>query len=458
MIYNVLDYGIKPNTDEILSKKVQELIDLCAKEGGGTIVFPEGSYVLSTVFLKSKVKIEIQRNATILGAPSFYDYCPEEKIDYPAYQDSSHTYYHCSMFVGIDLDDVAIFGKGTIDMRAVWDEDNVRDILHRGPKCIAFKNCTNVLFEGFSVINATDLAVYFAGCKNVKVNDLYLKVFIDGISPDNCENVEITNCRVESGDDGIVFKTSYTLNKIGYCKNIKVRNCFLKSRCTGIKFGTETNGCYFDFDIQNCTIFDTRIQAIGVESVDGAIVDNIKFKNIQMYNVNAPIFVHVGKRMRGPSGREIGKISNVTFENITAVGPYIPYNIVPWNYRSYKENDVIQYPWVFGQGAGVDFKDSDTDWQMTSNCCGLKGHELENITFKNVYFCLDGGVQKFNKDVPEDAQDYPEVYVYGKILPAKAMYFRHIKGLNIENFKVETLRPDVREDLVYEKVENLSVK
>ena len=175
-----------------------------------------------------------------------------------------------------------------------------------------------------------------------------------------------------------------------------------------------------------------------------------------MRNVNAPIFVHVGKRMRGPEGRAVGKIKNITLENITAEGPYEPYEIIAWNYFSYKDGDTLQKPWVFGVAESFDDTKSgntaESDWQMTSNICGLQESHLENITLRNVHLKLDGGVKTYNANVPEDAQDYPEVYVYGRILPAKGVYFRHIDGLTLENVTVETYRPDVREDFVFSDV------
>ena len=89
---------------------------------------------------------------------------------------------------------------------------------------------------------------------------------------------------------------------------------------------------------------------------------------------------------------------------------------------------------------------------MTSNVCGLKEKPLKNIVLKNVHLKLDGGVKQYNKEVPEEAQDYPEVYVYGRILPAKGIYFRHIEGLTLENVTVETYRLDVREDFVFSNI------
>ncbi len=452
-----MDIFIKPNGENLCSKDVQNAIDTAFENGGGKVIFENGTFYLSTVFLKSNVHIVILNTATILGAESFYDYCPQEKIDYPLYQDASHSYFDCSLFVCKGCKNVSFSGGGKIDMRSVWDEDNVRDIVHRGPKCIALKECEDVEICNLEINNATDLAVYFAGCKNVDVHHLKMRVYIDGISPDNSENVNVYDCDIETGDDGIVFKSSYTLNRLGICKNIKVWNCKIKSRCNAIKFGTETNGGFENIHIENISVRETRITGISIESVDGAIIDGITIKNVAMKNVNAPLFIHLGKRMRGPKGREIGEIKNVLIENVTAEGPYEPYDIIAWNYASFIANDFRQDPKVFGTAENFDGRNSQNVWQMSNNVCGLKGKPLKNITLKNIKLSLDGGVKEYNRQVPEDAQDYPEVYVYGRVLPAKGIYFRHIDGLTLENVSVTTEREDVREDFVFDDVTGLKV-
>jgi len=452
MVYNVIEFGAVADGKTLCTKAVQDAIEKCSADGGGIVRFDEGRFVLSTVFLKSNVTVEITETATVLGSLNFDDYCPDEKVDYPLYQDASHSFFHCSMFVAEDCENIKINGGGKVDMRSVWDEKDVRIMSHRGAKCIALKNCKNVEISGLSIYNATDLAVYFAGCENVDVFRLKIRVYIDGISPDNSKNVRIHDCDVEAGDDAIVFKSSYTLNRLDICKNIRVWNCNLKSRCCAVKFGTETNGGFEDIIVENIYIRETRITGLAIESVDGAILDGITVRNVEMRNVNAPIFIHVGRRMRGPSGRALGKIKNITLENITADGPYEEYEIVPWNYFSYKAGDTRQNPKVFGIAESFDGTKETDEWQMTSNICGLKESPLENIVLRNVHLKLSGGTQEYNKEVPEEAQDYPEVFVYGRILPAKGIYFRHIDGLTLENVTVETYRPDKREDFIFEYV------
>ena len=456
MVYNIKDYGAVADGKTLCTEAVQKAVDECNAQGGGVVQFDGGRYALSTVFLKSNVTIQLDKDTEILGAERYCDYAQEERVDYPMYQDSSHTYFHPSLFVGLDCENIKITGAGKIDMRSVWDVENVRNMANRGAKCVALKNCKNVEISGFEICNVTDLAVYFAGCENVDVYGLKMSVYIDGISPDNSKNVRIHDCDIVSGDDGIVFKSSYTLNRLDICKDIHVWNCKVKSRCNAIKFGTETNGGFEDILIENIQVANTRICGIAIESVDGAIIDGITLKNISMKNVNAPLFIHLGKRMRGPEGREIGEIKNIVLENITAEGPYEGYETVAWNYDSFLKGDVYQEPWRPGRVAyhvyGEEDAGEQSDWQMTSNVCGLQGKPLKNITLKNVAFYLEGVTNPVSEIVPEECLPYPEVNCYGKFLPAKGIFFRHVEGLTMENVTVETNRNDPRKDFFFDRV------
>ena len=177
-----------------------------------------------------------------------------------------------------------------------------------------------------------------------------------------------------------------------------------------------------------------------------------------MQNVNAPLFIHVGKRMRGPEGRAIGKIRNVTLENITADGPYEPYEIIAWNYETYVAGDTLQLPWKAKFAyTNMDLTEDDP-WQLTCNICGLKNRPLKNITLRNVHLELVGGVQDFNPTVRELPREYPEVDAYGGVLSAAGIFFRHVDGLTLENVTVKTLKPDARENFVFENVAGLQIR
>ena len=287
-----------------------------------------------------------------------------------------------------------------------------------------------------------------------------MRVYIDGISPDNSKNVRIRNCEVETGDDGIVFKSSYNMNKFDICKNVLVENCKVKSRCSAVKFGTETNGGFEDIVIRDIEILETRLTGIAIESVDGAVIKNVHISNVKMFNVSTPLFIYLGDRMRAPQGTPVGKIDGITIENVTATGPYVPYNIIPMNYFSFVADSQIQYPWM-GILSYTDEeieKSKDDYWQTTSNVMGLKENPIRNLTLRNISFALQGGCKECIKEVPHYTSDYPEVYMNGKALPAKGIFFRNVDGLVLENVNISTYLEDVRkEDFIFENVKNHQV-
>ena len=446
----VEDYGAKSDGSTLCTGAVQAAIDACGAGGGGEVCFSAGRYVCSTVFLRSGVHIVVGKGAQVLGSLNFSDYRADEPKQTPCYQDASHSFFHCSLFVAEDCEDVGISGGGDIDMRSVWDEQNVRDMAHRGAKCIAMKNCRKVRLAGVSVRNVTDLAVYCAGCEDVMISRLKLRVHIDGISPDNCNRVTIADCDVESGDDGIVFKSSYVLDRIGVCENVTVKRCRIKSCCSAIKFGTESIGGFRNFTVEDVRIRDTWLAGIAVESVDGAVIDGLTFRNIRMKNVGGPLFVHLGNRLRAPEGRTVGEIRNLIFENIRVEGPYKRFDAFAWNYDTFRSGNLWQFPYL----------EKEEEWRnhkgFTSNVCGLPEKPLENIRLKKVLLTVPGGISERLISLEEgDASGYPEIFVYGETLPAKGIFFRHVRGLECSEMRVTTERADARDPFVFDDVETL---
>ena len=72
MKIDVTKNGITPNTGELLTNKLQKLIDEAPRNS--VIYFPRGDYMLSTIHLKNDMTIKIGRGARILGSHNFYDY------------------------------------------------------------------------------------------------------------------------------------------------------------------------------------------------------------------------------------------------------------------------------------------------------------------------------------------------------------------------------------------------
>ena len=410
------------------------------------VYIPYGAYVLASVRVFSNVHFVFEPGAKILGSLNPDDFDEREPVDYPLYQDYSHSFFHRSMFWGEDLENISFSGLGTIDMREVWerlsDNGEAQWRSRRAIKIFSFKNCNHVDMSDLKIYNATDLAVYLAGCEDVKITRMSMHVNIDGISPDCCKNVVISDCNIVAGDDGIVLKSSYTLNKNQLCENVVVTNCNVSSRMCAIKLGTESNGGFKNIAISNCTIYDTCYTGVALEIADGGEIDGITVTGITMKNVGSPFIIMLTDRRRAPEGATIGKIKNIIIDNLIATGPYG--YMTPIRYTT-----AVPYEELHNKPEII-----------SSSVIGQPDEKIENISLSNIYLTVPGGAceKSENITVPEIPDATPAARAFGNILPATGIYFRHVKNLSLHNINVFTMESDAREEMYFDDVENIKMQ
>ena len=104
---------------------INRAIEAAAAAGGGTVLFPAGTYLCFSIRLKSYVDLYLSQGCTILAAASplpgettgynggTYD-AAEPKTAYDAYQDYGHNHWHNSLIWGEDIHDFSITGPGLI--------------------------------------------------------------------------------------------------------------------------------------------------------------------------------------------------------------------------------------------------------------------------------------------------------------------------------------------------------
>src|SRR5689334_22601156 len=116
-IYDVRAFGATgggniPDTDA-----VNKAIEAAAGAGGGTVLFPSGSYLCYSIRLKSNVSLYLGPGATILAADPATGgggYDPPEPNQWDKYQDFGHSHWHNSLIWGEELSNVSICGPGRI--------------------------------------------------------------------------------------------------------------------------------------------------------------------------------------------------------------------------------------------------------------------------------------------------------------------------------------------------------
>ncbi len=439
-MYDVLSFGAKNDIAFNSAPAFQAAVDAC-KDAGGVVYVPFGEYMLSSVHLYSNVHIVFEPGVRLYGSLNPDDFDEREKIDYKLYQDASHSYFHRSLFWAENCENISFKGNATIDMREVWENEPLLSEIEwtqkRAVKIFAFKQCKNIMLTDMTLLHSTDVAVYMAGCDGAKLSHLTLDVNIDGISPDCCTNVVISDCIIRSGDDAIVLKSSYALNKKLPCENITVTNCTVTSRANAIKIGTETNGDFRNIVISNCTVYNTYYAGIAVETTDGSNIDGVIISNIAMTNVGNPIFVILSDRARGPKPCSIGSMRNVIISNITASGPYTTWPAPQLSHLA-KKNDICM--------------------SEISPCTvtGQPYKKIESISISDVYITVPGGGTEEDKNtvLKEITKEYPENRFFGDRFPVYGMYFRHISNLKLRNINIDTINPDARPALAFDDVDN----
>src|SRR5262249_17370803 len=99
-------------------------------------------------------------------------------------------------------------------------------------------------------------------------------VWADGIDPDGCRDVRISNCTIETGDDAIVFYSSDVWGPALPCENITVTNCRLSSASSALKFCDGIKNCVRRVTVDNCVITDSN-RGIAFMTFDGGDVTDV---------------------------------------------------------------------------------------------------------------------------------------------------------------------------------------
>ena len=437
--FSILDFGAVADGKTLAREAFQAAVDACHAAGGGTVLVPAGKFLLGTVILRSHVHVHLEAGATILGSCDFErDYLPREPFPYHAddafggkYQDDSHTYFDHSLFVAKECEDIAFTGDGKIDMQGIFS-DTDHGQYYRNIKIFAFRSCTDLVFRDITLLRAADLALWLVDCERVRIHALMLDVLVDGISPDGCRDVVISDCLIKADDDALVLKTSFPLGRFVHSQNIAIRNCVISSNASAIKIGTETNGDFHNISISGCVIKNVRRAGIAIESVDGANIAGIVISGVTMHNVGTPLYVRLGARMRAPEGTPVGSLRDVMITSLYADTVIEPYK-TPYLYLPGQQN-IGPYC---------------TPYEYASQLEGIATAPIENLTLRDVTLVTAGGESPKTAlawPLPEKDNGYPDVnkYAWNTPLPASCVIARHIHGLRMENVTLRTKRPDTR--------------
>jgi polygalacturonase len=180
-----------------------------------------------------------------------------------------------------------------------------------------------------------------------------------------------------------------------------------------IKFGTESNGGFKNIAISNC-VFE-GCQGLALETVDGALLEDIAITNITMRDItSAPIFLRLGSRMRGPAGVPVGALRRVLISNVVC---------------------------------------SNAESKFGSILSGIPGHAIEDVQLNDIYIQHGGGGMASAIEPAELENKYPEPNMFGE-MPSQGFFLRHVKNISLNNVEISSLKEDARPAFVLEDVQD----
>ena len=462
LVYDVRTFGATGDGKTLDTPSINKAIEACNAGGGGTVRFPAGTYLCYSVHLKSNVALYLDQGATILAAENplednapGYD-VPEPNEQWDPYEDFGHSHWHNSLIWGENLENISILGPGMIDGKGLTRGGMPRgrtkphitkperakfgypggDTLPAGigNKAIALKLCRNVIFKDFTIYRGGHFGILATGVDNWTLDGLKIDTNRDGVDIDCCRNVRMSNCTVNSpSDDGICPKSTYALGEPRPCENITITNCQVsgyevgsvldgtfkpgKGPGTGrIKFGTESNGGFKNIAISNCVFAHCR--GLALETVDGALLEDVSIDNITMRDIgNSPIFMRLGARLRGPEGTKVGALRRISISNV-----------VCWN----------------------------ADAKLSCIISGIPDHDIEDVRLSNIHIYTKGGGSKEQAATQpaEKENAYPEPSMFGD-MPSYGFFIRHVRGIELDNIQLHTIKPDARPAFVLHDVKGV---
>jgi polygalacturonase len=313
----ITNYGAKGDGKTLNTEAFKKAIAACAKSGGGRVVVPLGNFFTGSIHLKSNVNLHLADSAKIIFSVDTKHY----PIVFGRWEGMELMNYSALIYA-YGQKNIAITGKGTLDGNATYNDwydwNNVkprkqvkaRDLLHvmnekqidprkrifgdgsfLRPNFIQLYKCDNILISDVKMINSPMWNVNPVLCENVTLKNMRIIAHgsnTDGINPESCKNVLISNCYFDTGDDCIAIKSGRDQDGRRIARpaeNHIIENCEMKDGHGGVVIGSEISGGARNIFAINC-IMDSpnldRILRLKTSSSRGGTIENVFMKDIKV--------------------------------------------------------------------------------------------------------------------------------------------------------------------------------
>ncbi|HEY3836649.1 MAG TPA: glycoside hydrolase family 28 protein [Bryobacteraceae bacterium] len=328
-VFNVLDYGARNDASAPATDAFRAAIQAAQAAGGGTVFVPAGRYVSGPIELVSNLTLYFDAGAIVRF--------PAQRLPFTrGRQQSIEAITPVPLIGGRNLENVTVGGRGVLmSDNAEWmklmprqktagsdpgsangpnwehllqslevktpasEEEYLKATPELRPSFIRTMDSKNVLIEGLRFIGSPMWTVHLLYSDNVTVRDLMIETYpgvhTDGIAVDSSRNVRISDCYIDTGDDGIVIKAGKDADGLRVnrpTENVSITNCTVHRAHGAVTIGSETSGWIRNLVASNITCKDTQMGVrIKSRRGRGGGVEDVRFDNWTMEDVGQGINV-----------------------------------------------------------------------------------------------------------------------------------------------------------------------
>jgi hypothetical protein len=355
--FSILDYGAKNDGSAPATDAFRAAIQAAKAAGGGTVIVPAGKYVSGPIELVSNLTLYFDAGAIV----EF----PAQRLPFTqGRQQAIEAITPVPLIGGRNLQNVTIGGRGVLkSSNADWMKlmprskasgsdpgsangpnwEKLLELLEvktpapreayeaaapeLRPSFIRTMDSKNVMVEGLRFIGSPMWTVHLLYTENAVVRDVIIETYpgvhTDGIAVDSSRNVRISNCYIDTGDDGIVIKSGKDSDGLRVnrpTENVSITNCSVHHAHGAVTIGSETSGWIRNLVASNITCDGTQMGVrIKSRRGRGGGVEDVRFDNWTMENVGTAINVTNYYLMEGEKpSTGVEPVSNRTpvFRNI----------------------------------------------------------------------------------------------------------------------------------------------
>ena len=289
---NIREYTVYSRNGEDWTEAFFRAVADLKQQGGGMLTVPAGEYPTGPIRLYDDMTLNLESGAVL----RFH----QDEAAFPLIElefEGIPGLIHQACVYAEKAKNVCVTGYGVLDGQGSywWKKLFSKELSHPRPYLVCFSDCEHVVLENVTLINSPCWTVHPLRCRNVIIRGLTIRnpassPNTDGIDPNACQDVRISDCTVDVGDDCIAIKsgTEDTPNRQP-CERIIITNCHFLHGHGGVVLGSEMSGDIRNVVVSSCMFYETdRGIRLKTRRGRGGTVEGIQLNNLIMEKVMCP--------------------------------------------------------------------------------------------------------------------------------------------------------------------------